>query len=344
VSQAPPPPARTLDLERFVRERRAGWRRFEALLGTVEALPEREIGSARLMELLRLYRQTCSDLTEARSYTVRPALLTRLNALVGRGYRFVYRRQHGSRTREAIRRFFSTEVPAVFQRERRYLLQAAVAFSLGAVFGLGAVLADARNAERLIPAAFFSESPRERVERIERSDERVDSLEEAAAFGAYLFSHNIKVSFLAFSLGALTIVGGFVLLFYNGVILGALAATYLLDGVHVFFLAWVGPHGALEIPAILMGAAAGLRLGRAFLMPGELTTAAALRRAFASVWRMLVTTALVLIVAGLIEGSFSQFSVQTVPYGVKITVAAAVFALLLGYLFGRRPGPEEAVS
>jgi hypothetical protein len=49
------------------------------------------------------------------------------------------------------------------------------------------VLADRRNGERLIPGEFFSESPARRVERIEKAEERIGSLEDASAFGAFLF-------------------------------------------------------------------------------------------------------------------------------------------------------------
>jgi len=332
-----------LDLERFVRERRGRWVRLETLLADVERLPDHAIGVERLDEMVRLYRQACVDLSEARSLTANPELLERLNTLAGRGYRFIYRRSYGRRVLGAARVFLEHDVPATFRQERRFVLVAATAFLLGVLVGLGAVLADTHNAERLIPAEFFSESPRARVERIESGDERIDSLAKASEFGAYLFSHNIQVAFLAFSLAALTLVGGLWILFYNGAILGAVAGMYLLDGVHVFFLAWVGPHGALELPAIIFGGAAGLRLGQALLLHGEVATTTALRRAFPAVWRMLITTALILIVAGIVEGSFSQFSAKTVPYPIKIAVAAALTLALAAYLFVRRSGsPRQA--
>jgi uncharacterized membrane protein SpoIIM required for sporulation len=336
-----PAPVGGLDVERFVRERRQRWARFEALLRDVERLPDHAMGKARLLELVRLYRQTCSDLNEARSYTANPELLSRLNELATRGYRVVYRRSHGRRFAASAARFFKVEAPATFRREKAFVLAAAAALLFGSVIGFGAVMLDRQNGERLIPEAFFSESPRDRVERIEKADERIGTLEEASAFGSYLFDHNIQVSFLVFSLGALTLVGGALLLFYNGLILGAVAAMYLLDGVHVFFLAWVGPHGALELPAIVFGGAAGLRLGHALLLPAPLSTGASLRRAFPSVWRMLLATCLVLVVAGLVEGSFSQFSAKTVPYPAKIAAAAVLFLGLFSYLFLRRVPEDE---
>jgi uncharacterized membrane protein SpoIIM required for sporulation len=330
-----------VSVEAFVRARQPEWRRLAALLDASERLPIGELGAARLAELVRLYRQVASDLNEARSYTANPELLGSLNDLVGRGYRFVYRRSHARRWREATRRLFTAEIPRSFYAARASVVTASCAFLVGVVVGGGAVLAERGNAERLIPSDFFTESPRERVERIESSEERIVSVGDAAAFGAMLYTHNIQVSFLAFAAGALTLVGGFVLLFYNGAILGALAACYWLDGVQGFFFAWVGPHGALELPAIVFGAAAGLRLGRALWLPGDVAEPAALRAARPEVARMLVATIVVLVLAGLIEGSFSQFTGRTFPHTLKTAVAVLLFMLLMAWLFVRRGAHED---
>jgi len=109
-----------------------------------------------------------------------------------------------------------------------------------------------------------------------------------------------------------------------------------MDDVSMFFFAWVGPHGALELPSIIFGGAAGLVAGRALLMPGELTRAASLRRALPSVWRMMIGTMLTLVCAGIVEGSFSQFSAKSIPYSLKIAVALLLFVGLMTYLFMRR--------
>jgi uncharacterized membrane protein SpoIIM required for sporulation len=210
---------------------------------------------------------------------------------------------------------------------------AAAALLLGALFGALAVLARPSAAEDFIPPEFFTQSPRERVEEIESREERIDTIDDAALFGAQLYTHNIRVSFLAFSLSALSLVAGIWILFYNGVLLGAVATTYLMDGVSLFFFAWVGPHGALELPSIAFAGAAGLVAGRALFFPGRLSRGASLRRAMPRVWRMMVGVMLFLVAAGLIEGSFSQFSAKTVPYPLKIAVALVLHVALLAYLF-----------
>jgi uncharacterized membrane protein SpoIIM required for sporulation len=331
-----------MNIETFIADRSDRWNELDRLLNDVEQMGEERLGRKRLEELLTLYRESCSDLNKARSHTANPELLDRLNQLTGRAYRFLYR-GGVSGGNASFRDLLLRDIPATFRRERSAVAAAALAMMLGALVGLLAVLWKPTNGERLIPGEFFTESPRERVERIESGDERIDTMEKAATFGAQLYTHNIQVSLLAFSLGALTIVGAYVLLFYNGVILGAVAAMYYLDGVEMFFFAWVGPHGALELPAIVFGAAAGIRFGRAFLAPGDQSRASAVRAAFPAVWRMLIATALTLVCAGLIEGSFSQFSGRSFPYALKISVAVILFISLMFYLFAPRdPGAAPA--
>jgi uncharacterized membrane protein SpoIIM required for sporulation len=327
-----------MNIERFLAERRPVWSELDALLTRAE---EVELSRAEMHELVGLYRRTCSDLNRARSYTANPEILGPLNQLTGRAYRFIYRAAHETPVWATFVKLVTREIPAAFRRQRMAVLVAASAFLGGMLFGALAILVDASNGPRLIPQEFFTESPAQRVEKIERGDERIDNVEKALMFGASLYTHNIKVAFLAFSLGALTIVMGLVILFYNGVVLGAVATMYVLDDVPVFFFAWVGPHGALELPAIIFGGAAGLVAGRALLMPGDLSRGASLRRVLPSVWRMMIGSALTLVMAGLIEGSFSQFSAKTIPYALKIAVASLLFAGLMAYLFLRRLGKEE---
>ena len=63
-------------------------------------------------------------------------------------------------------------------------------------------------------------------------------------------THNIKVSILTFAMGMTYGLGTIILLFYNGVILGAVAFDYILAGESIFLVGWLLPHGSIEIPAI----------------------------------------------------------------------------------------------
>jgi uncharacterized membrane protein SpoIIM required for sporulation len=324
-----------VNLDTFVTRRQQRWGELERLIDETEGVREEEIPLQKVQEIVRLYRQVCSDLNQARSYTANPELLGRLNRISGRAYRFIYRGGRPRRLRDTVRSVILTEIPATFRREQRVILYAMASMLAGVLVGVVGMLADPANGPRLIPGEFFSEDVQRRVEEVEKGEERIDALDKAAAFGAFLYTHNIKVALLCFSLGVLTIGGAYFLLFYNGVLLGAVATSYVVAGASAFFFGWVGPHGALELPAIIFGAAAGLRLGEAFWMPGRLSRGSALRAAFPSAWRMLIATALTLVLAGIVEGSFSQFSSKTFPAPVKISVAALLLASLISYLFIR---------
>lgn len=325
-----------MTIEQFLHERRPDWDQLEDLLDVAEKLSAKSLGHDRIRELVALYRQACSDLNQARSMTANPDILDRLNHLTGRAYRFIYSEKGTGSHVASVWRFLIHTIPTAFQQEAKYVGVAGGALLLGTILGFIAVIVNPTNGEVLIPEQFFHSSPRERVEAIERNPERISNVGEALAFGSFLFTHNITCSFLAFILAATTILLGVYYLFWTGLFLGAIAGMYYIDGVEIFFLAWVGPHGSLEIPAIVFAGAAGLRVGAAVLLPGGISREASIRKALPNFWAMMIGTALILVVAGLIEGSVSQFSSKTVSYGLKITGALVLFLALHGFLFIRR--------
>lgn len=330
-----------MNIDTFIARRENRWSDLERLVDETEHVREADLPLSKIQEIVRLYRQVCSDLNQARSYTANPELLDRLNRVTGRAYRFIYRGGRPQGLRDATRKLILTEIPATFRREQRVVVYALLAMLAGVIVGAIAVLHDPDNTRRLLPREFYTQDVRDRVERIEKGEERIDTIDKAAAFGAFLYTHNIQVALLAFSLGALTIAGAYWLLFLNGVYLGAIAVAYAVAGVSGFFFAWVGPHGALELPAIIFGSAAGLRLGEAFWMPGVRSRGTALRQVFPSVWRMLIASAMTLVLAGIIEGSFSQFSSKTFPAPLKMAIALLLLTGLISYLFLRRTDGES---
>ena len=324
-----------MNIDSFIVRRQDRWRDLERLIDEAEAIREADIPLPKIQEIVRLYRQVCSDLNQARSYTANPELLDRLNRITGRAYRFIYRGGRAEGFRAAAKRLVLSEIPAAFRREQRVVLFALLAMIAGTLVGVLALVTDPANGRRLVPPEFYTENVKQRVEQIESSDERIERVDEAALFGAFLYTHNIRVALVCFGLGTLTILGAYWMLFYNGVILGAVATSYALAGASGFFFAWVGPHGALELPAIIFGSAAGIRLGEALWMPGLMSRGSSLRSAFPTVWRILVAAALTLIFAGIIEGGFSQFSSKTFPTPLKISVAIVLLVSLVSYLFIR---------
>jgi uncharacterized membrane protein SpoIIM required for sporulation len=128
-------------------------------------------------------------------------------------------------------------------------------------------------------------------------------------------------------------IGTIMLLFYNGIILGAVVFDYVLAGEIRFVAGWLLPHGAIEIPAILIAGQAGLILGKALIGWG---TSAGMKNRLRMISPDLVTlifgVAILLVWAGIVEAFFSQYHEPVIPYTLKIIFGLTEMLLLTLFL------------
>ena len=183
----------------------------------------------------------------ARGHAVSADLVEYLNALVARGYAQTYPGQP-VRIRDAGA-FVARGFPRLVRREWKAVLASYLLFFLGLGFGYVAIAVDPDAALALVPAEHQHLDPVERV-HLEESPEAGLNGGEQAQFAGLLFTHNIEVAFLVFALGLSVGVGTVVMLWYNGLMLGALAMAYQAKGEALWFWAWILPHGVVEISAI----------------------------------------------------------------------------------------------
>lgn len=334
-----------MDAVQFIQQRQRGWHRLEGLLTQVRVSGFRSLSHRDARELAALYRQASSDLIEVRSQIGSHEIESYLNDLVGRAYGHLYSNRHVN-VLGGIRDFLTMGFPRLARQYAPYLIASIAIFLLGGVFGYGAMVVDPDAPDFLVPAEFdvgaHFRDPEARVTREEETAE-ILAVDEQAAFGSYLFARNTTVAFLAFAIG---IAGGVltaVVLFYNGIILGAFAASYVRAGYGLFFFAWVLPHGVPEIFSICLAGAAGLILGRAVIAPGRLTRQTSLRVRGRDAVLLALGAVPLLMLAGLIEGTISQMHEPVVTYEMKLTLAFAEAVCLACYLLfaGRKRGGED---
>lgn len=312
-----------MDIDRFVAGHQPTWARLEDLT-TRAGRGLSRLSGGELDELVRLYQRVSAHLSYARTYFGDPALTATLTGLVARAGALVYGTR--PRTFRGLSRFFAVTFPAAVWESRRFVVASAVLFLVPAlVVGLWIANSD---------AALEASAPAEvREAYVQRDFEDYYSSEPAAAFASQVFTNNVRVAILAFAVGiALCLPTAFVLAL-NGANLGAAGGLFAAAGHDARFWGLILPHGLLEITAICVAAAAGLRLGWTLIDPGDRTRTAALaeegRRAIVVVMGLVVVFA----VAGLIEATVTGSGLPSwlrVGLGVVVEAAFCAYVVVCG--------------
>ena len=320
-----------LDLKRFQAQARPRWLALESLLATLESRPDRKLNSTEVEQLQDLYAQVAADLNRVTHGTLARELRQYLERLIARAYAELYYsppvRSEIWQRRQWLRIF--TAFPETFRRQFRYFTLAVLITLLGCALGGLAVHYDPASVDVLLPADYLR-NPDQRVHQEEQGKgNHLNSVQTEAAFSARLITHNIQVALLAAALGVTFGIGTALLLFENGVLLGAVAVNYTQQGFGLFMSAWLLPHGVFEIPSILIAGQAGFYLARLLLHRREDRDVRHSMRE----WLVLVAgLAMMLVWAGIMEAFFSQHHAPVLPYGFKVAVAAAELVLLTIYL------------
>jgi len=238
--------------------------------------------------------------------------------------------------------FFWRAFPCTFRRHWRTFAISLAVMLAGSLFGGAAVVIDPQAKAILMPFEHLQMDPAERVVKEEDSSAADRLKGRKGSFSAFLMTHNTRVSILVLALGMTWGIGTVLLLFSNGVMLGAVAADYLRAGQSAFLIGWLLPHGATEIPSILIAGQAGLLLAGA-LIGG--TAAQPLGERLRTVAPDVVTlvggVAVLLFWAGLVEAFFSQYHAPTIPYAAKIIFGLLELGLLV--LFLRYAGRHRGI-
>lgn len=326
-----------LNLPPFVAVERPYWDELERVLNRLEQDPTRQLSLSEIQRFHYLYQRASADLARLATFAAAPELQRHVESLVARAYGEVHETRERRRV-PSLWRGLTVTFPQTVRRHGRALALSVALTLLGSAFGAGALAIDAEAKSVLMPFSHLQKSPRERVadEEAERGA-RVSGAQ--GRFSAELMTHNTRVALLTLALGMTWGVGTVSVLFYNGVILGAVAYDYVVDGQLRFLLGWLLPHGAVEIPAILLGGQAGLVLAHALIGWGERTTRRERLRAVSQDLAVLAGGAAVLLVwAGLVESFLSQYHEPVLPYELKIAFGTLELAALTVFLWraGRR--------
>jgi uncharacterized membrane protein SpoIIM required for sporulation len=330
----------TLKSAAFRREREGSWRELERLLQRVQSKGLRSLRAAELSRLPLLYRAALSSLSVARAISLDRNLLDYLESLSARAYLVVY----GVRKnlREAVADFFVRRFPRLVRERWIHFLLSYAVLVAGVWVGFALTSGDLDRFYSFVdPTMAQGRGPSASTESLRAVlyDEG-DAARMLKAFSMFLFTHNAQVGMLAFAIGFAGGIPAALLMFANGLTLGAFGALYASRGLAIDFWGWVLPHGVTEITAVALCGAAGLALGQAVIFPGREERRAGLARRGREAAQVALGALALFFLAGLVEGIFRQL-VHSVP--IRYAVAGASALLLVAYfaLAGRRRGGDD---
>jgi uncharacterized membrane protein SpoIIM required for sporulation len=212
------------------------------------------------------------------------------------------------------------------------------------VFGLVAATFDpAVGRAYLLPSDMPTIQPPKEGEELHEEALSTGRLSE---FSSFLFTHNTSVTLVAFAVGIFFGVGSAWLMFYNGITTGALAAVFFEAGQSKAFATGILPHGVIEIPAILIGGAAGMVLAEGILRARPWPRLEELPRKAKEALFLLAGILPLLMGAAIIEAGVARAPELWINSGAKLAVAGMVslgfwvYVLLFGWGWRPRSGSE----
>lgn len=314
-------------------ERRENWRELEAICVQMETRSRRRLGAGGIARFASLYRGACADLALADAYNLPPNTVGYLHQLVGRAHNQLYRArsfQISNWSHELL-----VALPQRLYRDNALRLAFVIFWS----FFLATTFMAFVSPE--FAEAIWTKEGLNHMEEMHSHSVSGNSLNSgSASVGMYVWN-NAGIGFQCFALGMLLGVGGLLITISNGVMLGSCFGYMATTSVRENFFQFVTAHGPFELTAIVVCAAAGMRLGFAIIDTQGLTRYDSLRLAARDAMPTAALGMVLFMLAACIEGLISP---STLPYAFKAAVAVLSSGILVFYfvLLGSAGGNRVA--
>jgi uncharacterized membrane protein SpoIIM required for sporulation len=308
-----------VDIDAFVAARQGGWWRLQEL--TERARRITRVAPEELDEMVHLYQRAGADLATARvDYTADSMLVSRLTLLVSDAHGVLYGQRDTEVSRNLLQ-FATVTFPAAVYALRRYIAVAALLTVLPwAVFQIWLAVS---------PTAFDVAAPDATAqEYIDQNFEDYYSNQPSQNFATQVFLNNVRVGFLAFASGALLCVFAVALLVWNGANIGVAGGLFTHVGQWDKFWGLILPHGMLEISAVIVAGAAGLRIGWSIIDPGDRPRFHAFVHEARRSGSVLVGLIAAFMLAAIVEGFVTG---RPWPTWLRIGIGVFVFVLFWGW-------------
>ncbi|CAN5188808.1 hypothetical protein BH23GEM2_BH23GEM2_09720 [soil metagenome] len=307
---------------------RPRWKEFAQLLERAQRRGLRGLTEGEVVDFAARYRELAADLARLRTASRGRSLdeIFALGRLVAAGHNLLYRGRRVTLDKALV--FVAADAPREVRRSMRWIVAAALLFWIPAVIAYAGVTRHPDVAAEFLPRVILDRAESAAATPGSPYVEIPEMYRPLAATA--IIANNVQVALGAFALGITLGIGTTLILLYNGIAIGGVTGLFAAKGVAAPLLAFVAPHGLLELTAIAIAGGAGLLIGGGLLLGGpggrRATVVRNARRAIA----LMAVVVLMLIVAGLIEGLVSPRADR--PLSWKLVVSGATAVVMLAYL------------
>ena len=310
------------------------WISFAATLATAQKRGLKVLGENGVREFVSEYRALSADLARLRTASAGRALdeIFYLGRLVGGAHNLLYR-DRGMSLRGALR-FLFTDVPREVRRSAAPIALAALLLFGPALIAAVSVTRSPALASRLLPAGMLQRAE-DGVRRARTGEGYIDDPQLLRpVMASSIVTNNVQVTFAVFAGGVTAGLLSVLMLVLNGISLGSVVGLYASKGSALLLLAFVAPHGVLELFAICVAGGGGFLIAAGLLMPGPRTRGRALVENARRAVRLIAASTFLLVIAGTLEGFVSP--IEWWPIEGKLAVSGVTLVFLVSYLSGGR--------
>ena len=310
------------------------WTTFAARLATAQQGGLRALGEEGVRDFVAEYRALSGDLARLRTASAGRTLdeIFFLGRLVAGAHNLLYR-DRGMGLRGAVR-FLCTDVPREVRRSAGPIaLAALLLFGPALIAGVG-VARTPGLAEKLLPPGMMQRAE-DGVRRARTGDGYIDDPQLLRpVMASSIVTNNVQVTFAVFAGGVTAGLLSVFMLVFNGISIGSVAGLYASKGIGSLLLAFVAPHGVLELFAICVAGGGAFLVAAGLLLPGARPRRVAVVENARRAIRLIAASTFLLVIAGTIEGFISP--IPWWPLEGKLAVSGATFVFLVMYLRGGR--------
>lgn len=320
--------------EEYMGRRYDGWQRLSLLCNKAHK-SFRDLTGAEIVEYVRLYRQASGDLAYLSAHSSNRDVVAYLNTLVSRAYGQLYRNRaapFGKVIQQAVWLGADT-----FRRRFWAFLIATAVFFAGAFYA--ATMMTVRPETR---PYFVSAEMEPLFKEWQKGGFDPRTVDESTMMTGFYASNNPRVGLVTIGVAAGTAgIGSTLMIWQNGVMVGALGRDMLDVGLLPYLIASIAPHGISEIGGIFVAGGAGYVLAAGLLFPGRRRLVDSLKHAGKDAFVLTVLALVMIFAAAPIEGFFSFNPHIAIPVKVAFAlVALTAWTAYLGF-YGRNLTAED---